>query len=69
MELVSSNYLESICNHDSLLTVNTTMHSNILTINKKGLKSLKNEGLSRNSEKLSAKAEDVGEAYIVMLCL
>ena len=49
MELVSSNYLEPICNHDSPLTVNVTTHGNILTINKKGLKSLKNEGLVKNS--------------------
>ena len=55
MELVSSNYLEPICNHDSPLTVNATMHSNILTINKQGLKSLKNEGLARNCEKLAQK--------------
>ena len=62
MELVSSDYLKSICNHDSPLTVDTTTYSNILTINKKGLKPLKNEGLVRNSEKLSTEAEDVGEA-------
>ena len=62
MELLSSNYLEPIYNHNSPLTVNATTHSNISTINKKGLKSSKNEGLARNCEKLSAEAEDVREA-------